>query len=74
MSKPNYDVFITLYIMLNGMATGHTIYLIRTMNARGADASNMLGMAMTVGVMAYTFMRAKQCINDKKNNNKDNQR
>ena len=59
-NKPNaYDMINMLYIGLNGIATGHSIRIIRKLiNNHGDDKNAILDLLLSLGVMAYTAKRA----------------
>lgn len=71
-----FDMFIALYLTLNGIATGGTIRSIRDMVNNGYDRETMIATLLYLTAVIYTAQRIYQIHQEKRKNNhhQDNQR
>ena len=69
-----FDMFIALYLTLNGIATGGTIRSIRDMVNNGYDRETMIATLLYLMAVIYTAQRAYNVYQEKRKNNKNNEK
>lgn len=69
MKNKHYNAFIGTYLILNGMAVGNLISLIRQMNTTGTNNTTIGATVLTAGAAIYTAKRAIEVYRDQQNHN-----
>jgi len=69
MNNTNYHFFMTTYVLLNGMATGHLINLAHEIRDNVFTTDMAISVALTAGAALYTAKRIRDVWRDQQNQN-----